>query len=111
MTQRYNIRIVGSEETFSCSPDVSVLRAMELVGRTGIPVGCRGGGCGVCKIIVVAGEISTRKMSRAHISEKDEANRTVLACRTFAKSDLLVEVVNEGKVRAQAMLEPGLGRW
>ena len=109
MTQRHTIRVVGSEEKFSCAPDVTVLRAMEMVGRGGIPVGCRGGGCGVCKISVVEGEIRTRKMSRAHISVQDEQNKTVLACRTYAESDLLVEVVHQGRVRPQALLEPGAG--
>jgi len=84
---------------------------MEMVGRSGIPVGCRGGGCGVCKISVVEGEIHTRKMSRAHISVQEERSKTVLACRTYADSDLLVEVLNFGKVRPKAMLEPRTGQW
>ena len=57
-----------------------------------IPVGCRGGGCGVCRIRVVAGEYTTRRMSRKHVSEADEAAGIALACRVVPASDLIVEL-------------------
>lgn len=53
-------------DRFRCEEDQSVLKAMELVGKKCVPVGCRGGGCGFCKIRVVEGEFRCGKMSRAH---------------------------------------------
>lgn len=91
--EHHQIRIEDTVETYPCSPDESLLRAMERLGRKGIPVGCRGGGCGVCKIRILSGKTSTRRMSRAQVSEQEESEGYVLACRTFAESDIELTVV------------------
>jgi ferredoxin len=57
-----------------------------------IPVGCRGGGCGVCRIRVIDGDYTTKRMSRAHVSEADEADGVALACRVIPATDLVVEL-------------------
>lgn len=57
-----------------------------------IPVGCRGGGCGVCRVRVVEGDYRTRRMSRKHVSEAEEADGLALACRLIPTSDLVVEL-------------------
>ncbi len=74
---------------------------MEQLGRKGIPVGCRGGGCGICKIEIVRGDYSCKRMSRAHISVEEEAQGVVLACRTTPQSDLDVRVL--GKIQRAVM--------
>jgi ferredoxin len=89
------IALEESGETFACKPSVSVLQAMASLGRKGIPLGCLNGGCGVCKIKVVAGQYRCGPMSRAHVTESEEADALVLACRTFPKSDLIVKVVGK----------------
>jgi ferredoxin len=53
-----------------------------------IAVGCRGGGCGVCRVRILDGTYDTRRMSRRHVSEADEHAGIVLACRTIPTSDL-----------------------
>lgn len=90
---RYTIHLLNTRDRFSCQADVDVLRAMEQLNFKGIPVGCRGGGCGVCKVRVVAGHYQTRKMSRAYVSAEEEAAGTVLACRLYPLGDLELEVV------------------
>lgn len=57
-----------------------------------IPVGCRGGGCGVCRVRVIEGDYRTKRMSRAHVSEADEAAGIALACRVIPTSDIIVEL-------------------
>ncbi|MBA4501480.1 2Fe-2S iron-sulfur cluster-binding protein [Marinobacterium marinum] len=76
---------------FSARSDISVLVAMERAGRQLIPVGCRGGGCGKCRIRILRGEYFSKRMSRAWISPEQEREGQVLACRVFARSDLLIE--------------------
>ena len=68
----YTISIEDSDDVFPCSADKNVLKAMEQLGRKGIPVGCRGGGCGVCRVQVVGtkAKFHTGKMSREHVSEE-----------------------------------------
>jgi ferredoxin len=53
-----------------------------------IAVGCRGGGCGVCRVRILDGTYTTKRMSRRHVSEADETVGVVLACRTIPTSDL-----------------------
>ncbi|MBS1191411.1 MAG: ferredoxin [Rhodocyclaceae bacterium] len=89
----FEIRISESGECFPCDSGQSVLEGMARLGRRGIPLGCRGGGCGVCKVEVVSGRFERKAMSRSHVSEEDEALGRVLACRIFPASDLELKVI------------------
>lgn len=93
----YQVFIEDTGENYRCPPDRDLLRAMERLGRKGIPAGCRGGGCGVCKVHILSGSVTSKKMSRAHISVEEEASGYVLACRTCPRSDVRLKVV--GKMR------------
>ena len=93
MTDKHTVTLESAGLVFSCAEDQSVLVGMERLGKGGIPVGCRGGGCGVCKIELVEGDIFKRRMSRAHVTEADEEQGIFLACRVFPRSDLVVRVV------------------
>lgn len=100
----YCVTIEDSGEQFSCSEGCSVLRAMASTGRKGIPVGCHGGGCGVCKVQIIEGRYQTTRMSREHISEDEERAQIVLACRVSPRSDVRLRVV--GKLK-NSLLERG----
>ncbi|MEC7376621.1 MAG: 2Fe-2S iron-sulfur cluster binding domain-containing protein [Pseudomonadota bacterium] len=78
-------------DRFRCTEDQSVLKAMEQVGKKCVPVGCRGGGCGFCKIRVVEGEFSCGKMSKAHCPPEARDKGEVLACRIYPRTDLMIE--------------------
>ncbi len=94
---RFEITIVNSGESFRCPGPQPVLKAMVALGHKGIPSGCHGGGCGVCKVRVVDGEYRTDPMSRDHVSAEDEAQGIALACRVYPLSDIRLEVL--GKMR------------
>lgn len=107
MGQRFAVTIEDSGERVACADNDNVLRAMEALGRKGIPVGCRGGGCGVCKVQVTGGAYHTRKMSRACVTEAEEADGVVLACKLFPESDLSVRVVGKMAKAVCAERDPG----
>jgi ferredoxin len=94
---RFLIYIEDSGEAYLCEPRQDLLRAMERLGRRGIPVGCRGGGCGVCKVEILEGEYTARKMSRAHVSVAEEEANIGLACRISPLSDLRLRVLGKLK--------------
>ena len=106
MGQRFAVTIEDSGEQVACAEQDNVLRAMEALGRKGIPVGCRGGGCGVCKVRVTGGVYHTRKMSRACVSEAEEADGVVLACKLFPDSDLSLKVMGK-MAKAVCAVGPG----
>ena len=74
-TCRITVTAAGSEFEFPCGPGDPVLSAMERQGLELIPVGCRGGGCGACKIRVLSGNYRCGPMSAAQVSPADRARR------------------------------------
>ncbi|MET4160948.1 ferredoxin [Marinobacterium iners] len=89
--QRHRIELTDEETSFNASSELSLLVAMERAGQALIPVGCRGGGCGKCRIRILKGEYFSKRMSRAWVSPEQEAEGTVLACRVYARSNLTIE--------------------
>jgi ferredoxin len=89
---KFLVRLVNTGDQFGCTAQMDVLRAMEQLGLRGIPVGCRGGGCGVCRVRVLDGDYRLGRMSRACISEAQEAAGEVLACKLYPRADLVLEV-------------------
>jgi len=89
----HTVTLEHSGETFACASDQDLLTAMRASVCRGIPVGCCNGGCGACRVRVISGTYVTRKMSRAVISESDEASQCVLACRTYPHSDVQLQVL------------------
>lgn len=89
------IRIEETGLSYACAPCESLLEGLHRLGLRGIPVGCRGGGCGVCKVEVLGGEFQTRAMSREHVSADDVAHRRLLACRVYPASDLSLKVIGK----------------
>jgi ferredoxin len=89
----FQITIEDTGEQFACSETKHVLAGMQQLGKKGIPVGCRSGGCGVCKVQVLSGEYTSKKMSRDHVSSEEESGGVVLACRVFPASDMTLSVI------------------
>ncbi len=93
----YTVTLDETGESYRCASFRSVLEGMEALGRKGIPVGCRNGGCGVCKVHVIEGEYTRRVMSREHVSADEEAAGCVLSCRIKPASDLRIAVLGKMK--------------
>ena len=89
----FEILIPATGERFACVPGENILKAMERLNRRGIPVGCRGGGCGVCKVRITRGQYTALKMSRAQVSVDEEAEGIGLACRLLPITDLELHVL------------------
>src|SRR3546814_8188225 len=58
----FDVAIAGLDGSFRCKADQSILGAMIAAGRRPIAVGCRSGGCGVCRMQVVRSEEHTSKL-------------------------------------------------
>jgi ferredoxin len=91
------ITIVESGVTYRCPDSKTVLQGMECLGKKGIPVGCRGGGCGVCKVQILEGTFSAEIMSAEHVSPGELGEGKVLACRVRPTSDLVLRVLGAMK--------------
>ena len=90
----YQITLVDSGTCFQCKDGQNVLAAMERLGRRDIPVGCRGGGCGICRVQVLDGDrYRTLKMSRAQVSAQDQAAGICLACKLIPEGNLTLRAL------------------
>lgn len=98
MDEVYQVTERSSGTTFCCPPGQSVLKAMEQQGLKCVPVGCRGGGCGFCKVTVLSGDYECGKMSKAHVSPEAIERGEVLACRIYPLTDLTIECRPSQKV-------------
>ena len=87
------VQVMQTQESFACAPGESLLLGMLRLGRKGIPVGCINGGCGVCRVRVLEGQVQRLgPISRAHVSVEDEASQCTLACRVTPLSDVRLEL-------------------
>jgi 3-phenylpropionate/trans-cinnamate dioxygenase ferredoxin reductase subunit len=93
---KVSVHVAQTDETFLCALDESLLQGMLKLGRRGIPVGCVNGGCGVCKVRVLEGEVKRLgPVSRAHVSSEDEAAGCTLACRVAPVTAIRLEVAGK----------------
>jgi ferredoxin len=88
MSNLYTIEMIGSEKTFVCRSDETIMAAAERHNILQLKVGCRGGGCGVCKIKIISGSYEMGRMSKAHCNEQQKTEGIVLACRVKPTSDI-----------------------
>ena len=93
---KVSVTVSQTGEVFDCPVGESVLKGMLRLGRKGIPVGCVNGGCGVCKIRVLHGEVTRLgPISRAHVSVEEEQQGFTLACRVSPASAVTLEVAGK----------------
>jgi ferredoxin len=89
----HTIRLKGPDKDFVCASDEAVLSAIRRQHIAGVEVGCRGGGCGICRIRVLSGRFRTGRMSRCQVTVEEEAGGIVLACRVYPEEDLVIEAL------------------
>jgi ferredoxin len=98
MGPAHTVRVVQTGESYQCGGSETLLQGMARLGRKCIPAGCLNGGCGVCKVAIHAGAVrKAGAMSREHVSEQEEAQGVVLACRVVPDGAVDLEVI--GKMR------------
>jgi ferredoxin len=91
---KVSVEIVQTGEHYACVTDENLLKGMLKIGRKDIPAGCVSGGCGVCKVRIISGQVqSCGPISRAHVSVEEEAQGITLACRVTPVTDVRLEVV------------------
>jgi ferredoxin len=88
---KHRVSLAGSGRVLDCAPGQDVLNAVIRAGLNWLPVGCRGGGCGVCRVIVHRGSYDAGKMSKRLVTSDDPAVVFALACRVYPTSDLEIE--------------------
>lgn len=87
-----NLTIHPTGEVIHLEPGETVLGGLYKAGYA-YTVGCRRGGCAICKVDVREGEFSyNRPVAESVISDQERTDGTCLSCRAVPDSDLTVEM-------------------
>lgn len=89
--QGYQVSFEGEGRNFTVAAGRSLLASLVAKGIDILSVGCRNGGCGICRVQILEGLFTPMPMNRSRISAADEASGIVLACRIIPLSNLRIE--------------------
>jgi ferredoxin len=86
------IRVQGTEVDIQTYPSETMLDALKRTGNA-IRVGCRRGGCAICKVEVIEGTFEyTRPIADKVLTDEEQARGTCLTCRAVPTSDMVVSL-------------------
>jgi toluene monooxygenase electron transfer component len=88
---RYQIKMAGSESSFSCDEGDTLLRAGLRQGL-GLAYECNAGACGSCKFDLVEGEVDDLFPDAAGLRPKERERGKRLACQCIPRSDCLIKM-------------------
>jgi len=94
LSNSFRIRLAGTEDTWTCRPDETLLKS-GLVAGFRLPYECSTGSCGSCRARLVAGELESRWPEATGLSGRDRAKGRILCCQSEPRSDVVVEVATQ----------------
>lgn len=97
-TPVFQIQLAGSETSFPCPANDTVLRAALRYGLA-FPYECNVGACGNCKFEVLRGQTEPNWTDAPGLSDKDKLKNRQLGCQCRPLSDLSIKVRSQDKYR------------
>jgi len=89
----FEVHVEGLPRPFSCRKGHTVLSAMIVRCARYLPVGCRSGGCGVCRVQILQGTYRTGLMSSSQVTAEQQQQGIALACQIYPESDLSLRAI------------------
>ena len=94
-----DVTILPDEVHATADEDETLLRAL---GRAGLRyrVGCRRGGCGICKVRLVLGEVRyERPISTSVLTDDERVEGICLSCRAVPITNIVIELQEGDRLR------------
>lgn len=85
-------------ETIVCRLDETVLGAILRAGAK-VVFGCRGGGCGACKMRLISGRVEHGRCSIAVLPDDEKAGGAFLSCQARPLTDLRIALTAANRYR------------
>ena len=98
----FTITLTPVGHTIACGPDDTVLAAILRSGGN-VMFGCRGGGCGTCKMRLTDGRVEHGRCSVAILPEGDRVGGWFLSCQARPLADLTIELSPENRFRLRRL--------
>ncbi|MET4079689.1 2Fe-2S iron-sulfur cluster-binding protein [Janibacter sp. UYMM211] len=87
-----HVSIPALDEVVYLEPDETVLSGLYKAGYA-YTVGCKRGGCGVCKLDVLEGDFTyNRPVADSVVSADERTDGTCLSCRAVPDSDITIQM-------------------
>ena len=87
-----NVSIPALGEVIYLAPDETLLNGLYKAGYS-YTVGCKRGGCGICKVDVLEGEFTyNRPIADTVITAEEQTDGTCLSCRAVPDSDITIQM-------------------
>jgi len=96
----YTITLTPVGHTIACSPEDTVLAAI-LGSGASVVFGCRGGGCGTCKMRLTSGHVDHGRCSTAVLPGEEKVSGWFLSCQARPLGDLTIELSPANKYRVR----------
>jgi toluene monooxygenase electron transfer component len=87
----HQLRLAGSDQSFACAADDTLLRAAQRAGL-GFPYECNVGSCGNCKFELIEGELHSAWPEAPALSDKDRQRKRHLGCQSQPLSDCTIKL-------------------
>jgi len=87
----YIITLLPFEKQFTCNDDETILQAAIRQGYN-LRYGCKHGGCGMCKALLVEGEVEQEGASSFALLDFERAQGLALLCSAYPVSDVSIEL-------------------
>jgi CDP-4-dehydro-6-deoxyglucose reductase len=94
----YTISLTPPGDSVVCRPEETVLSAILRSGAK-VAFGCRGGGCGTCKMRLLSGRVDHGRCSAAVLPEEQKRKGSFLSCQARPLGDLTVELTATNRYR------------
>lgn len=89
------LRVLPDDERVLVKPGETILAALAAAGF-GYRIGCRRGGCAICKVDLREGSVYyDHPVAESVLSAEEIANGTVLSCRAVPEGDITIELRDE----------------
>ncbi|WP_396905660.1 2Fe-2S iron-sulfur cluster-binding protein [Mycolicibacterium phlei] len=91
--------VEGYDVEVETRPGEAILGALCRQGYT-YRFGCRRGGCGVCKVQLLSGDVEYSKpVAESVLSESDKADGVCLSCRAVPLTDVVIRLDSGDRLR------------
>jgi len=87
----YTITLLPFEKRFTCEEDETILLAALRQGYN-LRYGCKHGGCGSCKALIVDGEVDQEEASSFALMDLEREQGYALLCSAYPLDDITIEL-------------------
>ena len=89
------LTVVPEDVTVGLKAEETILEALQRAGYA-YRIGCRRGGCGICKVDIISGDVVyNRPLADKVLSDEERAEGVCVSCRAVPVADITITLRNE----------------